>query len=357
MLILNRGGFFVRRFIEKSFIILFCLYNTYKINPTMDLVFYFLTSLIISLCLDLLSHKKIRLVISFVFIALCLYDSLFIYYLPLILYNIYLDFNLYTLFAIPLILIEFSIINILVAMISLYLSIVRKRYNVFLIENKTVRDELKEDAIYLKKYNEQLKIDREKNIHIAILTERNRIARELHDSIGHAISSSILQVEALKIISDSNVGEGLNLLQNTLDNGMSDIRKSIHNLYNESLDLESRIESLCGEISNIDIELIYKIDDELPYDLKFDILSVVREAITNCIKHSNATILRISLLNQPKFYSIIVKDNGSQFDNTDDVLDNGIGLLSMKEIATKYNGFLNYEFNDGFKIHMTLMKG
>ncbi|MDR7857369.1 histidine kinase [Tissierella sp.] len=347
----------MRRFIEKSFIILFCLYNTYKINPTMDLVFYFLTSLIISLCLDLLSHKKIRLVISFVFIALCLYDSLFIYYLPLILYNIYLDFNLYTLFAIPLILIEFSIINILVAMISLYLSIVRKRYNVFLIENKTVRDELKEDAIYLKKYNEQLKIDREKNIHIAILTERNRIARELHDSIGHAISSSILQVEALKIISDSNVGEGLNLLQNTLDNGMSDIRKSIHNLYNESLDLESRIESLCGEISNIDIELIYKIDDELPYDLKFDILSVVREAITNCIKHSNATILRISLLNQPKFYSIIVKDNGSQFDNTDDVLDNGIGLLSMKEIATKYNGFLNYEFNDGFKIHMTLMKG
>jgi signal transduction histidine kinase len=125
-------------------------------------------------------------------------------------------------------------------MISLYLSIIRKKFNIFLIENKTVRDELKEDAIYLKKYNEQLKIDREKNIHIAVLTERNRIARELHDSIGHGISSSILQVEALKTISDKNMMEGLNLLQKTLDNGMSDIRNSIHNLYKESLDLENK---------------------------------------------------------------------------------------------------------------------
>jgi signal transduction histidine kinase len=109
--------------------------------------------------------------------------------------------------------------------------------------------------------------------------------------------------------------------------------------------------------TNIDIELIYRIDDELPYDMKFDILSVVREAITNCVKHSNATELKIILLNQPKFYSIIIKDNGSKFSNTDDFLSNGIGLLSMNEIASKYNGFLNYEFNKGFKIHLTLMKG
>jgi signal transduction histidine kinase len=232
-----------------------------------------------------------------------------------------------------------------------------KKFNVFLDENKTVRDELKEDTIYLKKYNEQLKIDREKNIHIAILTERNRIARELHDSIGHAISSSILQVEALKIVSDNTMLESLNLLQDTLNNGMNDIRNSIHNLYNESLDLKNRIESLCSEIPTIEIDLIYRLGDDLPYDLKFDILSIIREAITNCVKHSNATELKISLLNQPKFYSIIIKDNGSKFNKTDNLLTKGIGLLSMNEIANKYNGFLNYEFDNGFKIHLTLMKG
>ena len=347
----------MRRFIEKSFIVLFCLYNTYKINPTKDLAFYFLISLILSLFLDLFRPKKVRISIYFIFLIFYLYDPLFIYYLPLIFYNMYLDFNIYAFFTIILVLRDFSIANLLVSSISIYLSITTKRFNVFLNQNKIVRDELKEDAIYLKKYTEQLKIDREKNIHIAILTERNRIARELHDSIGHAISSGILQVEALKIISDNNMVEGLDLLQNTLNNGMNDIRNSIHNLYNESLDLESRIESLCREVPTIDIQLIYKLEDSLPYDLKFDILSVIREAITNCAKHSNATELKLNLLSQPKFYSIIVRDNGNKFNKTDNLLTKGIGLLSMNEIANKYNGFLNYEFDNGFKIHLTLMKG
>lgn len=347
----------MRKFIEKSIIILFCLFNTYKINPTIDLVFYFLISLIISVALDLFPKRLARLFFYLSFLGLLIYDPLFVYYIPLILYNLYLDFKAYSLLALPLIFLDFSLINLINSVISLYLTMMTEKFEVLLRENKAVRDELKEDTIYLRKYNEQLKIDREKNIHIAILTERNRIARELHDSIGHSISSSILQVEALKVVADDNIKESLNLLQNTLRNGMDDIRKSIHNLYNESLDLKSRIEDLCHEISNIDIKLIYKMDDNLPYDLKFDILSVVKEAITNCVKHSNATELRITLLSQPKFHSIVIMDNGSRIDSTGNLSDKGIGLLSIKEIASKYKGFVNYGFDNGFKIHMTLMKG
>lgn len=347
----------MRKFIEKSIIILFCLFNTYKVNPTIDLVFYFLISLIISVALDLFPKRLARLFFYLSFLGLLIYDPLFVYYIPLILYNLYLDFKAYSLLALPLIFLDFSLINLINSVISLYLTMMTEKFEVLLRENKAVRDELKEDTIYLRKYNEQLKIDREKNIHIAILTERNRIARELHDSIGHSISSSILQVEALKVVADDNIKESLNLLQNTLRNGMDDIRKSIHNLYNESLDLKSRIEDLCHEISNIDIKLIYKMDDNLPYDLKFDILSVVKEAITNCVKHSNATELRITLLSQPKFHSIVIMDNGSRIDSTGNLSDKGIGLLSIKEIASKYKGFVNYGFDNGFKIHMTLMKG
>ena len=158
---------------------------------------------------------------------LCFFDNLFIFYLPLILYNIYLDFGIYTILVTPLILMISPITNLMVSIISIYFSEMSKKYKIILTENKIVRDKLTEDNIYLKKYNEQLKIDKEKNIQIAILTERNRIARELHDSIGHGISSSILQVEALKIISNENaVISGLNTLQNTLSNGMEDIRKT-----------------------------------------------------------------------------------------------------------------------------------
>lgn len=348
----------MRKFVEKFLIILFCLYNTYKINPDKNLAFYFLISLILSLLLDLLHTKKRRIFLYILFIMLCFFDNLFIFYLPLILYNIYLDFGIYTILVTPLILMISPITNLMVSIISIYFSEMSKKYKIILTENKIVRDKLTEDNIYLKKYNEQLKIDKEKNIQIAILTERNRIARELHDSIGHAISSSILQVEALKIISNENaVISGLNTLQNTLSNGMEDIRKNIHNLYSESLELKSQIEKLCREIPNIDTEIIYNLEDDLDYNLKFDILSIVKEAITNCIKHSNATKLKITLLSQPKFYSIVIKDNGSIFDENVFKNSKGIGLMSMEDIAKKHNGFLNYKFDDGFQLHLTLMKG
>lgn len=235
---------------------------------------------------------------------------------------------------------------------------VTRKQNEILEENIRARDKIKEDSLLLEKYNEQLKKDREKNIHIAILTERNRIAKELHDAIGHALSSSILQVESLKIISkEEKVIEKLNVLQETLTKGMDDIRKSIHNLYNESLDLKEQIERLCTSVPSIDIELVYKIDDDLSYDMKYDILAVVKEGITNCAKHSNADKLKITLLEQPKFYSLIIKDNGSEFDEESIKNPKGIGLLSIKEIAQKYNGFFNYSYDEGFKIHVTLMKG
>lgn len=348
----------MRKFIEKLLVILFCLYNTYKINPTTDLVFCFLISLIISISLDLFYNKKIKILFYLLFIIICYFNNLFIFYLPLILYNMYIDFRIYSFFPIPLILINFSLLNLLISITSVYLSIMTNRFNHVLGESKIVRDELKEDTIYLKRYNEQLKVNEEKNIHIAILTERNRIARELHDSIGHAISSSILQVEALKMISvENNIANNLNLLQDTLVNGMNDIRNSIHNLYDESLDLENKIQMLISEIPTIHVDLLYRVENDISYDLKFDILSITKEAITNCVKHSNATKIKISLMSQPSFYSIVIKDNGSKFDNTRPLLTKGIGLASMNEIASKYNGFLNYEFDQGFKIHLTLMKG
>lgn len=347
----------MRIFIEKSFIILFCLFNSYNLNLHSELVFYFLFSLIVSLILDLSSNKKFKIFIYILFLGLSLYNTSFLIYWPLILYNMFLDYNIYSFFTLLLIVNNFSIMNLLVSLISLYLSIMTEKFSLFLNENKTIRDELKEDTIYLKKYNEQLKIDKEKNIHIAILTERNRIARELHDSIGHSISSGILQVGALKMIGPEDTMKDLDQLQETLSDGMDNIRKSIHNLYKESLDLENAIEKICNEVSGININLNYQIKEDITYDLKFDILSIVKESITNCVKHSNASTLSINLIEQAKFHSIIIRDNGTDYDDTKAKTNSGIGLLSMEDIANKHKGFLNYEFNQGFKIHLTLMKG
>nr|WP_300003913.1 histidine kinase [Tissierella sp.] len=346
----------MRQFIEKLFIVILGLYASYIFYPQNDLVLFFLVSIILSLLLDLINPTRVRVFIYICFIGLCFFNKLFIPYLPLILYNMYIDFGIYSLSSFLLFFRDPNLVTIFAAFISLYLTITRDSFNRFTEDNKIVRDELKEDAIYLRKYNEQLKIDREKNIHIAILTERNRIAREMHDSIGHSISSSILQVEALKIVSNTSL-DSLDLLQNTLSTGMDDIRRSIHNLYSDSLDLKKRIQTLCEEAISLDIDLDYRLEETLSYDFKFDILSIVRESITNCIKHSDGDKLSIKILTQPQFYSITIRDNGRSFIEKGSSSSQGMGLILMEEIARKYDGFINYEFREGFKIYITLMKG
>ena len=247
----------MRKLIEKSIIASFSLFITYKLSLDVDLVFYFLIAIVISMALDLLTNKKHKYIIYIGFIALVFYDNTFLSYLPLIFYNSYMDFKLYSIFFLSLIFIDFNIEILVLSVLSLYLSESTNRIESIIRESRGVRDNLREDALYLKKYNDQLVIDKEKNIHIAILTERNRIAREIHDSIGHTISSSILQVKALKINSEEELEEPLDLLQNTLSNGMDNIRKSLKGLRDESLDLKSRIEVLIDEVPNLNIGLLY----------------------------------------------------------------------------------------------------
>ena len=344
----------MRRFIEKSIIAVLSLYSTYRFLEGLDFVAFFLISLVVSISLDLIPHRKYRNVLYAFFVILVFYNNVFLYYLPLIFYNLYFDFKDYSMFSLVLLLIDFSPIILFISFLALYFSHSTDKEENIVLEYRTMRDSLKEDTLFLKKYNEQLTLDREKNIHIAILTERNRIAREIHDSIGHAISSSILQVKAIKIIGDKSLNEPLDQLQNTLNNGMNDIRKSLQGLRDESLDLESRIENLIDEIPHMTVDFLYNIDEELDYNLKFDILSIVKEAITNTVKHSNANHLKITMIAQPKFYTIIVEDNGM---DQPDFYHKGIGLDYIRETANKYDGLFNYKFDNGFKIHITLMKG
>lgn len=353
MLLSNKENI-MRKFIEKSIVAIFSLYTNYSLSPNIDLVFYLLISIVCSITLDLLVNKKYRYIVYLAFVILVLYDNMFLFYFPLIFYNMYIDFKNYSPFFLLLLFINFSPVILILSIVSYYFSHTTDSIDNIVNEYRNVRDNLKEDALYLKKYNEQLQIDREKNIHIAILTERNRIAREIHDSIGHSISSSILQVKALKIMASETLGEPLTLLQDTLNDGMNDIRKSLQGIRDESLDLRSKIESLIDEIPNLNVALIYNIEDDLEYQLKFDILSIIKEAMTNTIKHSNATELSISIISQPKFYSIIIKDNGDKIPSFE---NSGIGLDYINETANKYNGLFNYIFENGFKIHLTLMKG
>ena len=84
-------------------------------------------------------------------------------------------------------------------------------------------------------------------IQVATLNERNRIAREIHDSVGHLLSRSILQLGALKAVhrQEPELNAQLDTLKSTLSQAMDSIRESVHDLHEESIDLRSQLETLC----------------------------------------------------------------------------------------------------------------
>src|SRR5690554_1273897 len=226
-----------RNLIEKLFIIILCLYNTYRFYPNQNLVLYLLIAIIFSSLFEIIIGINIKLLLYIAFAILCLFNQVFILYIPIIAYNLIKDFRFYSIILLPMLFSSFYLENIILTILSAYISFISDKQAYLIVENLRTRDKYKEDSLLLEKYNEQLKKDREKSVQIAILTERNRIAKELHDAVGHALSSSILQVESIKIISKEDlVKDKLATLQDTLTKGMDDIRTSIHNLHNESFD-------------------------------------------------------------------------------------------------------------------------
>ena len=90
----------------------------------------------------------------------------------------------------------------------------------------------------------------------------------------------------------------------------------------------------------------------VPKDIKYCLISIAKEAITNAVKHSNGDTLDILLREHPGFYQLIVKDNG-----TDIKINNtGIGLANITDRVNAMKGTLKISTDKGFKLLITVAK-
>ena len=165
-----------------------------------------------------------------------------------------------------------------------------------------------------------------------------------------------MQVNALQYITvQDEVKTNLNMLQHSLEAGLTEIRNCLHNLHNDSFDLQTGIEKLiASSTQTLHIRLTCK-TETMPYTLKYDILSVIKECLSNTLKHSGASAMVISILEHPAFYSVSVQDNGTGCSDTEPCVK-GIGLTVLSEIAARHNGTIHFYSQDGFKVHITFPK-
>lgn len=224
-------------------------------------------------------------------------------------------------------------------------------------ELKRLRDNDVELTDALRTKNKSLMEKQDYEVHLATLRERNRIAREIHDNVGHLLSRSLLQVGAMLALTDKEKQElqylQLESVKETLNSAMNSIRESVHDLHDDSVDLKQAVREALSDMQK-KYRVVSDIDasEGMPANVKLCFISTVKEAMSNIVKHSNATEVSVVIREHPALYQLCISDNGT------DIKKNygGMGLNNMRERTEALGGIMRTDTENGFRIFISVRK-
>jgi signal transduction histidine kinase len=352
----------MHKIVDKS-VIFICCTNIYLLELAHGLwIIPVILALTISSLNSYFERTDFHMLSFIIYGVLCIFAKEFLIFLPLIFYDVILTKHYYIhLFAmIPIISSMGYVddISILITCSFMALTILLKirtsSTSKLKFEYINFRDKSSELSSLLEEQNATLISSKDYEINLATLSERNRIAREIHDNLGHILSRCLLQIGALIVINkDSNMKESLVGVKNTISQGMDSVRTSVHDLHDDSIDLHGQIYALTKEFTFCPIKLNYDISENPCKRVKYSFISIVKEATSNIIKHSNATDVTITLNGHPSFYQLIIEDNGVVKNyNT----ENGIGIRNILDRVAALKGNININTDNGFKIFISIPK-
>ncbi len=174
-------------------------------------------------------------------------------------------------------------------------------------------------------------------------TERIAIAQVLHDSVGALLSSANMHLQVVKKKNNQDIVE-VQKAQEIITETANKVRNLSHQLISEVLlkfGLVVAIDSLCAKYSNDDIVFELIVENEIPrFEQAFEIKmnSIIEELLNNCIKHSHATEVVISLFHENEMLTVVVQDNGVGL-NLGKVNEfESVGLAQIKARVESNNG-------------------
>ncbi|AVH69784.1 histidine kinase [Nostoc sp. 'Lobaria pulmonaria (5183) cyanobiont'] len=181
----------------------------------------------------------------------------------------------------------------------------------------------------------------------ATLQERNRIAREIHDGLGHTLAAQTIQINNTLLFWQSNNDKALTFLKQAKELGaeaLLEIRRSLSVLRSNPLQgqsLKSAIEKLLRDFQQTTgIEPSCKIDvPHIPTEVNTALYRIVQESLTNICKHAEATSVTVKLLAHAGMIHLSIEDNGKGFNPTQNTT--GFGLQGMRERSVALGGQLN----------------
>ena len=194
---------------------------------------------------------------------------------------------------------------------------------------------------------------------MTVYAERNRIAKEIHDIVGHTLTSTILQIEAGKrlLIKDKDSAvERLKDAQDLVRHSLSEIRNSVHMLKEDKYyDIKQALSTLMQDTErNMAVSIYAEIDtvDHLPVIMKKLIYHALQEGLTNGIRHGHSNEFHFHLKDNGSVVVFELTDNGIGAEN----LEMGFGLKMMRDRVRQLKGtfYVNTEQHKGCLVTITL---
>ena len=212
-------------------------------------------------------------------------------------------------------------------------------------------------------YRQQIQQEKER-AELGVLNERNRLAREIHDTLAQAFTGISLQLEAAQsiVVTQPEAARARMLrAKNLAKEGITEARRSVRALRPETLEFNSLAIALQQLIDNmtqgteLTTQLFVEGESQLAPDLEMDLYRLAQEAVTNTLRHAGAQELTLSLLYRTNLVELKIQDNGISF-NPDKASNDSFGLIGMRERCDRHHGNLQIESdrNRGTEITATI---
>lgn len=199
---------------------------------------------------------------------------------------------------------------------------------------------------------------------LAVLRERDRISREIHDTVGHTLSTLNIQIQALPFLVKSDKDKAIEMLNDMYTyskNGLEDVRRAVRELSpisfenNNSIFVLKELANNFQKNTGIKVEFnTLKSDYTFTSDQNLSIYRIIQEALNNSLRHGKATLVEINVHFTEKEVVLNIKDNGKGVED----LKLDFGLRGMQERVNNLGGNIEFfsEKNNGFEINVIFPK-
>jgi signal transduction histidine kinase len=203
----------------------------------------------------------------------------------------------------------------------------------------------------------ELRILYEQTQELVSLQERQRLARELHDSISQVLYSIGLGAHTAREALEMEGGpeqavESIDYVLTLTEAGLAEMRALIFELHPESLKIEGLVAALTKQVAVLRTRYYLTVEANLgeelhlPMEMKHALYRIAQEALHNIVKHARASMVFLRLAKEANEIVLEVSDNGRGFDPAG-LFPGHLGLRSMRERVTKIGGTLTIESAPG----------